>query len=109
MLLKRKADLPIARSIEMDLQPSRKARLRLYVAGTSARSSLAIENIHNIIESKFKDRYSLEVVDIYQQPELAEQDNIVAAPTLVRSMPPPIRRVVGDMSDTQRVVQTLII
>ncbi|MEI6560291.1 MAG: circadian clock KaiB family protein [Rhodospirillaceae bacterium] len=88
----------------MDKGKKEKRALRLYVAGTSARSSLAISNIKNICEQYFSDGYELEVVDIYQQPELAEEENIIAAPTLIRKLPPPMRRVVGDMSDTNRVV-----
>jgi len=82
-------------------------KFRLYVAGTSARSSLAISNIRAICDQFFKDHYDLEVIDIYQQPELAEEENIIAAPTLVRRLPLPRRRVVGDMTDKDRVIFTL--
>ena len=82
-------------------------KLRLYVAGTSARSSAAISSVRDMCEQYFKDGFDLEVIDIYQQPELAEAENIIAAPTLIRKLPPPLRRVVGDMTDKDRVILVL--
>jgi circadian clock protein KaiB len=84
-----------------------RTEFRLYIAGTSARSSFAISNIRDICDRHLKDHYDLEVIDIYQQPELAEAENIVAAPTLIRRLPPPTRRVVGDMADKERVILML--
>ncbi len=78
--------------------------LRLYVAGVTPRSRKAVTNIRKICEEKLKGRYELEVVDIYQQPDLAIQEQIVAAPTLIKQLPLPLRRVIGDMSDTERVI-----
>ena len=88
----------------MDNEDVTKKVLKLFIAGPSSRSSLAISNIKHICEQYFKDAYQLEVIDIYQQPELAEEENIIAAPTLIRNDPPPVRRVVGDMTDQDRVV-----
>jgi circadian clock protein KaiB len=78
--------------------------LRLYVAGTTPRSARAIANIKNICEEHLKGRYNLKVIDIYQQPVLAEGDQIVAVPTLIRKLPPPLRRFIGDLSDRERVL-----
>lgn len=78
--------------------------LRLYVAGNTPRSVQAIENIRSICETKLKDRYSLEVIDIYQQPEIAREDQILAAPTLIKFLPQPLRRIIGDLSAHDRVL-----
>ncbi len=78
--------------------------LRLYVAGMTARSRRAIENLRVICETHLHNRYDLVVVDVYQQPTLAKGEQIIAAPTLVKKLPLPLRRVIGDMSDTQRVL-----
>jgi circadian clock protein KaiB len=81
-----------------------KRKLRLYVAGMSARSSVAIANICAICEQQYKDDFELEIIDIYQQMDMAEQDNIVAAPTLIRMLPAPLRRLIGDMTDKEKVL-----
>jgi circadian clock protein KaiB len=78
--------------------------LRLYVTGQTPRSLRAIENIKRICEEHLHGRYELEVIDIYQRPSLAVGERIVAAPTLIKSLPSPIRRFVGDLSDTQKVL-----
>jgi circadian clock protein KaiB len=78
--------------------------LRLYIAGTSARSSRAVTNIRHICESNLNGRYDLEVIDIYQKPALARGEQIIAAPTLVKKLPAPLRRFIGDLSDTQRIL-----
>jgi circadian clock protein KaiB len=78
--------------------------LRLYVVGATPRSVHAIENLKNFCEEHLKGRYSLEVVDIYQQPMLAKGEQIVAAPTLIKSLPLPLRRMIGDMSDKEKVL-----
>jgi circadian clock protein KaiB len=80
--------------------------LRLYVSGASPRSARAIANIKRICE-RHAGIYVLEVVDIYQQPELARTAQLVAAPTLIKSQPPPERRLVGDLSDHTRVLAGL--
>ena len=81
--------------------------LRLYVTGSTARSTRAIANVRRICEDHLKNRYDLEVIDIYQQPMLAKGDQIVAAPTLVKSLPAPLRKLIGDMSDKDRVLMGL--
>lgn len=78
--------------------------LRLYVAGMTARSRRAIENLRGICETHLANRYDLEVIDVFQQPTLAKGEQIIAAPTLVKKLPLPLRRVIGDMSDTRRVL-----
>ncbi|HEY3322470.1 MAG TPA: circadian clock KaiB family protein [Planctomycetota bacterium] len=78
--------------------------LKLYVTGMTPRSQRAIENIKKICEEHLKDRYSLEVVDIFQNPTLAEGEQIIAAPTLIKKLPEPLRRFVGDLTNTERVL-----
>jgi circadian clock protein KaiB len=79
-------------------------RLRLYVAGPTPRSTRAIVNARRICEQYLRGRYALEVIDLYQQPALAAEDQIVAAPTLLRMRPLPLRRLIGDLSDRARVL-----
>jgi circadian clock protein KaiB len=81
--------------------------LRLYVAGSTPQSSRAIRNLKAICEAHLPGRYALTVVDLYSQPELAREDQIVVAPTLIRQSPRPARRVVGDLSNTDRVLAAL--
>ncbi|WP_407526382.1 circadian clock KaiB family protein [Methylobacterium oryzisoli] len=81
--------------------------LRLFVAGTSARSLRTVETLHGLCGTHLRDRYALEVVDIYQQPDLAQRDGVLAAPTLLRIAPPPARRITGDLSDEGRVLRGL--
>jgi circadian clock protein KaiB len=81
--------------------------LRLYVAGTTPRSARAIENIKRICEERLKGRYDLEIIDLYQQPKVAAGEQIIVAPTLIKRQPSPQRRLVGDMSDMQRVLAGL--
>ena len=78
--------------------------LRLYVSGSTSKSALAIENIKRICKQHLKDRYELEVIDIYQQPSLARDEQIVAVPTLIKRFPPPVRRLIGDLSNLKRVL-----
>ena len=78
--------------------------LRLYVAGLMPKSTLAIANMKRICEENLQGRYEMEVIDLYQQPQLAQGDQIVAVPTLIKKLPRPLRRVIGDMSDTERVL-----
>jgi circadian clock protein KaiB len=90
--------------------PRRKARrqlkyvLRLYVTGTTAKSVRAIQNVRRICEEHLKGLYDLEVIDIYQNLPLAQGDQIIAAPTLIKRLPAPLRQLIGDMSDEQRVL-----
>lgn len=79
-------------------------KLRLYVAGETQRSLAALANLKKICEEHLANRYSIEVVDLSKRPELAQSDQIVALPTLVRKLPPPIRRIIGDLSNHERVM-----
>jgi circadian clock protein KaiB len=81
-------------------------QLRLFVAGTSPRSLRSVVTLRRLCDRHLAGRVDLEVVDIYQQPELAEQDQ-VAAPTLVKLMPLPLCRIIGDLSDERRVLHAL--
>ena len=78
--------------------------LRLYITGLTPRSTQAIENIKKICEEKLKGNYELEVIDIYQQPALAKDEQIIAVPALIKKLPLPLRKLVGDMSDTERIL-----
>jgi len=84
----------------------RKAKylLRLYVTGTTGKSVRAIQNVRRICEEHLQGLYDLEVVDIYKNLPLARGDQIIAAPTLIKRLPEPLRRLIGDMSDEQRVL-----
>lgn len=78
--------------------------LRLYVTGSSARSLKAISNLKKICEENFPDDYDLEVIDIYENPTAAREEQIIAAPTLVKKLPHPLRKFVGDLSNTQKIL-----
>jgi circadian clock protein KaiB len=78
--------------------------LRLYITGITPKSTRAIQNIKKICEENLKGRYELEVIDIYQQPVLARDEQIIAAPTLIKKLPLPLRRLIGDMSDKERIL-----
>lgn len=81
--------------------------LRLYVSGTTARSVRAIASMRRLCETHLKGRYDLDVVDVYQDPEATKEGQIVAVPTLVRLLPAPLRRLIGDLSDRERVLAGL--
>lgn len=81
--------------------------LKLYVTGMTPRSSQAIRSIKAICEEHLQGRYSLEVIDIYQQPVLARDEQIVATPTLVKKLPVPLRRFIGDLSNKERILYGL--
>jgi circadian clock protein KaiB len=81
-----------------------KWRLRLYVAGESPASLAAFANLRQLCETHLKDRYEIEIIDLIEHPRLARGDEIVAIPTLVRQLPHPIRKIIGDLSDTDRVL-----
>jgi circadian clock protein KaiB len=78
--------------------------LKLYVAGQSPKSVNAIANIKKLCEANLQGRYVLDVIDLYQQPQLAQGEQIIAIPTLLRKLPAPLRRIIGDMSNTARVL-----
>jgi circadian clock protein KaiB len=88
----------------LEKQSKEKFILRLYIAGTTPRSTRAVANIKQICEHNLNGRYNLEVIDIYQKPALAKGEQIVAAPTLVKKLPLPLRRFIGDLSDTERII-----
>lgn len=90
-------------------RPARRYRFRLYVAGNNLNSFHAIENTEKLCREYLQGRAELEIVDLYQQPALASQDRIVAAPCLVKLHPDPQRRFIGDLSDWKRVLQGLSI
>ena len=78
--------------------------LRLYVAGQTAKSIRAFENLKKICEEHLAGKYTIEVIDLSANPRLAKGDQIVALPTLVRKLPPPLRKIIGDLSDSERVL-----
>jgi circadian clock protein KaiB len=78
--------------------------LRLYVAGQTPKSLIALSNLKKICEAYLRGRYRLHVIDLVKTPQLAQDDQILAIPTLVRNLPQPIRKIIGDLSDTQRVL-----
>jgi circadian clock protein KaiB len=78
--------------------------LRLYVAGITPKSSEAIENITRICEENLKGRYDLQIIDIYQQPTLAKGEQIIAAPTLIEKLPLPLRKFIGNLADTKKII-----
>ena len=82
-------------------------QLRLFVAGTNGLSQRAIENLRRFCAERMPGRYDLEIVDIYQQPELAARYQVVAAPILMKLAPGPVRRIIGDLSQTARVLRGL--
>ena len=79
-------------------------QLRLYVAGGTSRSTTALRNLRRICETHLAGRYSIEVVDLLLTPQLAEGDQILAVPTLVRKLPEPMRKIIGDLSKEERVL-----
>ena len=81
--------------------------MRLYVAGRSTRSLAAIENLRRICDTHMPNRYTIEVIDLMRNPELAKADAIIAIPTLVRKLPAPVRRIIGDLSATEKVLLSL--
>lgn len=85
-------------------EPGQHFVLRLYIASLTPRSVSAIQSVKAICETHLEGRYELEVIDIYEQPSLARVEQIVAAPTLIRKLPLPLRRLIGDMADQSRVL-----
>jgi len=78
--------------------------LRLYVAGQTPKSVLALANLRQICEEHLQGRYEIEVIDLVENPQLAQGDQILALPTLVRRLPEPIKKIIGDLSNTERVL-----
>jgi circadian clock protein KaiB len=104
----KKLDLQAA-ALEKAAAAAEKAgyKLRLYVSGATPNSTRALANIRRICEQHLAGRYELEIIDVYQNPALAVEDQIIALPTLVKKMPKPIHRLIGDMSNEQRVLAGL--
>ena len=82
-------------------------KLRLYVTGRTAQSQRALENLRQICETDLKELYDLEVIDVLEHPKLAEHEKIIATPTLVKQLPEPVRKILGDLSDRDRVLLSL--
>jgi circadian clock protein KaiB len=78
--------------------------LTLYVTGTSPRTKVAIDNLNRICSQELDGRYELEIVDVLEHPQRAEDERILATPTLIKQLPPPLRRVIGDLSDKDKVL-----
>ncbi len=95
-----------AAKLERQLQKAKKQKyvLRLYVTGMTPRSIRAIENLRSVCDEHLKGRYTLEIIDIYQHPNLVQGEQIIAAPTLIKQLPEPLRRIVGDLSDVEKVL-----
>lgn len=93
---------------EFDLTISKSLKdkyiLRLYITGATSRSVLAITNLKKICEEYLEGRYELEVIDLYKNPSLAKDEQIIAAPTLIKKLPLPFRRIIGDMSNKEKVL-----
>jgi circadian clock protein KaiB len=88
----------------LDDQKNKQYLLRLFVTGLTARSTQAIDTIKDICEEELKGRYKLEVIDLSKEPQLAKQEDIIAAPTLIKKLPLPLRRLIGDLSNKERVL-----
>ena len=78
--------------------------LKLYVTGSSPRAEVAIANLRRICEQELNGQYDLQIIDVLEQPQVAEDDKILATPTLIKQLPPPLRRVIGDLSDKEKVL-----
>ncbi len=78
--------------------------LKLYVAGNTPNSVRALKTLNQILEDEFKGVYALKVIDVLKNPQLAEEDKILATPTLAKILPPPVRRIIGDLSDREKVL-----
>jgi circadian clock protein KaiB len=104
--MKKKGDYSIARALMKKAKESDKQKyvLRLYVAGMTPQSSQAVQNITRICEENLKGRYDLRVIDIYQQPALAKGEQIIAAPTLIKKLPLPLRRFIGNMVNREKIL-----
>jgi circadian clock protein KaiB len=78
--------------------------LKLYVTGETPRANLAIANLRRICEQELHGDYELQIIDVLEHPQLAEDERILATPTLIKQLPPPLRRVIGDLSDSEKVL-----
>lgn len=87
-----------------ELDPGKQWNLRLYIAGKTPRAIKAFQNLQKICEEHLAGRYSIEIIDLLENPTLASGDQIIAVPTLVRKLPPPLKKIIGDLSDTEKVL-----
>ncbi len=78
--------------------------LKLYITGQTSRSEKAISNLKEICEKDLSDKYTIKIIDVLQQPDLAEDEKIFVTPTLIKEIPPPIRRIIGDLSNKDKVI-----
>jgi circadian clock protein KaiB len=90
--------------VDTDTTDTRKWNLRLYVAGQTPKSLTALANLKRICSEHMNGQYEIEVIDLMENPQLAQRDQIVAIPTLVRELPSPLKRIIGDLSNTERVL-----
>ena len=104
MTAKERTSIRTALELAVTSPPADRYLLRLYVTGMTNRSERAVRNLQEICDEYLKGRYDLEVIDIYQQPVLAKGEQIIAAPTLIKKLPLPMRRIIGDMSNRERVL-----
>ena len=104
MSLKQRRDARTAFELAARAPAADRYVLRLYVSGMTPRSARAVRNLQAICDEYLEGRYDLEVVDIYQQPVLTKGEQIIAAPTLIKKLPLPMRRIIGDMSNKERVL-----
>ena len=81
-----------------------KCILKLYVTGETANSERAIKNLKSVLETELKGLYTLKVIDVLKHPQLAEEDKILATPTLTKVLPPPVRKIIGDLSNIEKVL-----
>jgi len=104
--MKTKGKYSIVRALRKKAKESDKQKyvLRLYVAGMTPQSSQAVQNITRICEENLKGRYDLQIIDIYQQPTFAKSEQIIAAPTLIKKLPLPLRKFIGNMADKGKIL-----
>ena len=88
-------------------RPADQYKLRLFITGSTPRSTRALENMRRICDETLDGRYELQVIDVYQDPEATREYQIIATPTLVKVLPEPLRRIIGDLSDRERVLAGL--
>ncbi len=81
-----------------------KLKLSLYITGKTAQSERAISNLQKIIQENLNEKYELEIIDVLERPQLAEDEKIFATPTLLKELPPPLRKIIGDLSDKEKVL-----
>lgn len=105
--MKKKKETARAKEWNVSKVEKEKYVLRLFVTGTSPQSVRAISNIREICDEYLEGRYELEVIDLYQHPEMARTEQIIAAPTLIRKLPLPLRKIIGDLSGNERVLAGL--